>query len=46
MDIWDKEETEEDIPKAYGFKDVFPKELPTLAPQREIYFEIELIPIA
>jgi len=26
------------------FKDIFPKDLPGLGPQRAIYFEIELIP--
>ena len=38
--------TIENIPVVCEFSDVFPKELPGLPPQREIDFEIELIPSA
>jgi len=44
MDIQKKEEIAEHILIVCEFKYVFPKELPGLAPEREIDFEIELIP--
>ncbi|KAL5564975.1 hypothetical protein UlMin_028139 [Ulmus minor] len=34
----------EDVPIVKNFVDVFPKELPSLPPDREIQFEIELLP--
>jgi len=39
----EKEEKEEDIPMICEFRDVFPEALPGPPPQREIYFEIELV---
>ena len=33
-----------DVRVVYRFPDVFPKELPRLLPDREIEFEIELLP--
>jgi len=44
LDIQVKEETTKYIHVVYEFKDVFPEELPGLAPQRESDFEIESIP--
>ena len=44
MDIREKEKTIDNIPIVCEFEDVFPEELPGLPPQREIDFEIELIP--
>jgi len=43
VNIQEKGETTENIPVVCEFKNVFPKELSKLAPQREIDFEIELI---
>jgi len=44
MGIQEKEETAQDILVVCEFKDVFPKELLGFPPQREIEFEIELVP--
>ena len=41
-----KEKKAEDIPAVCEFRDVFPKELPGLPPQRGIDFEINFIPDA
>ena len=46
MNIQEKGETTENIPVVCEFKNVFPKELTGLPPQREINFEIEVIPDA
>jgi len=45
-EIKEKEIKIEDIPAICEFLDIFPKEQPGLPPQREIDFEIELIPSA
>jgi len=46
LDIQEEEEIIEDLLVVCEFKDVFSEELLGLAPQREIDFEIELIPSA
>ena len=46
MDSYEEEQTVEDIPIVCNFKDVVPEELAGLPPQREIDFEIELVPSA
>ena len=44
MDIQQKEGTTDNVLLVYEFKDVFPEELLGLPPEKEINFEIELIP--
>jgi len=44
LEVREEEVRVEDIPIVCEFLDVFPEELPRLPPQREIDFEIELIP--
>jgi len=46
MDVHENEEISEDILVVCALKDVFPDELPRMPPQREIDFDIELIPSA
>ena len=46
VDTQERKEKVEDNHVVCEFRDVFPEELPALPPQREIDFDIELVPDA